>query len=78
MKADIVFMLDSSTSEGRDNFRTELNFVKNITLAFQIDQNNVQIGIVTFSTSPTNQFHLNTYNQSTDVLNAIDNIQVTW
>lgn len=48
--------------------------MKNFTQQFQIDQSNVQIGLVSFSTLTNNQFWLNTYNDSTSLENAIDNV----
>ncbi|XP_033736270.1 collagen alpha-6(VI) chain-like isoform X1 [Pecten maximus] len=74
-KADIVFLLDSSASEGSENFNKQLEFMKNFTAQFQIGHDNVQMGLAVFSTLTNNEFWLNTYNDSTSLENAIDNVQ---
>lgn len=35
-KADVVFLLDASTSEGEENFRKQLDFVGNFTNRYDI------------------------------------------
>ena len=69
--ADILFVLDSSDSEGPDNFQTMLTFVKNFALQFPIGPNNVQFSIVTFSSDVAPQFYFNTYNSRHGVIRAI-------
>ncbi|XP_061168894.1 collagen alpha-4(VI) chain-like [Saccostrea echinata] len=73
-KADIVFLLDSSASEGRDNFNYQLQFLQNFTLKFDIGPDAVQIGLTTFSTKPHGHFWLDMYHNKTDLVNAIDNV----
>ena len=38
--ADIVYVLDTSTSMGDDNFYTMMGFFKNLTTMMNIDRNN--------------------------------------
>ncbi|XP_076097610.1 collagen alpha-5(VI) chain-like isoform X1 [Mytilus galloprovincialis] len=76
-KADIVFLLDSSSSEGSTNFETQLQFVSNFSSRFFIGPDAVQIGLATFSSNPQNQFWLNTYSNLSDVLNALQNVPYT-
>ncbi|XP_033736275.1 collagen alpha-1(XII) chain-like isoform X2 [Pecten maximus] len=73
-KADIIFLLDSSTSEGQPNFNHQLDFVKNLTKIYDIGPNNVQIGLTTFSTQSHHQFWLNSYQDQTSLQNAIGNV----
>jgi len=40
--ADIVFVLDSSDSEGEENFQTQREFVYNFAAQFNIGKDNVQ------------------------------------
>ena len=47
-------------------------FVYNITNAFEIGPNGVQVGLVSYSTSPTFHFFLNAYSNKFSVLSAID------
>jgi len=72
--ADIVFVIDSSDSEGPDNFKTELEFVYKFAAQFSIGASNVQFSVVTFSSSVRNDFYFNTYNSRNAVLHAIRNI----
>lgn len=75
MKADIVFLLDASSSEGVNNFQTQLEFVGNFSSRFFIGPDAVQIGVVTFATNIQNEFWLNTYSNTSDIVNAIQNVQ---
>ena len=69
--ADIVFVLDSSDSEGPDNFQKELDFVYRFAVQFKIGPQNVQFSLLVFSSDVKNQFHFNTYHSRHDVLNGI-------
>ena len=66
-------MLDSSDSEGPENFQKELDFVYRFAVQFKIGPQNVQFGLVAFSSDVKNQFHFNTYHSRHDVLFAIRN-----
>jgi hypothetical protein len=72
--ADIVFLLDSSESEGLRNFRKQLDFVKTFVRSFDIGPSNVQISVVSFSSTVKENFNLKQYNNKADLLNAIDRI----
>ncbi|XP_061170059.1 transmembrane matrix receptor MUP-4-like [Saccostrea echinata] len=72
--ADIVFLLDSSGSEGARHFREQLNFVKNFVNEFDIGPSNVQISVVSFATRVRENFNLKRYHTKADLLNAIDKI----
>ncbi|OWF38639.1 Collagen alpha-6(VI) chain [Mizuhopecten yessoensis] len=77
-KSDIIFLLDSSTSEGQQNFKHQLDFVKNLTAIYDIGPNNVQIGLASFSSHVHNQFWLNTYHNQASLQNAIGNVPFTF
>jgi hypothetical protein len=64
--------LDSSASEGANNFQHQLDFVKNFTDRFDIGPDAVQIGLTTFSTKPHGHFWLDTYQNKTDLMNATE------
>ena len=76
-KADLVFLLDSSASEGPTHFQEQLEFVQNFTSTFDIGPDAVQVGLATFATSPHNQFWLNSYQNKSDLLNEISNVPYT-
>lgn len=68
-------MLDSSDSEGAENFKTEVEFVYDFAAQFSIGTNNVQFSVVTYSSDVRNEFFFNNYTSRNAVLHAIRNIQ---
>ena len=72
--ADIVFLLDSSGSVGGTNFQKQKDFVAHFAQSFDIGPSKVQIGVVTFASSPHNEFNLNKYHSKADVISAIHRI----
>lgn len=48
-KIDIVFLIDSSSSVGKSNFRSELRFVIKFLSDFNVSYNYTRVSIVTFS-----------------------------
>lgn len=48
-KMDIVFLIDSSSSVGKSNFRSELRFVIKFLSDFNVSFNYTRVSIVTFS-----------------------------
>ncbi|KAK3083543.1 hypothetical protein FSP39_025167 [Pinctada imbricata] len=73
-KIDMVFILDSSTSVGQANFKKMLQFCKDFLHSANIDTGDVRVGIVSYSTDVTVEFHMNEYQTKQDIYNAIDNI----
>ncbi|GFR96150.1 collagen alpha-1(XII) chain-like [Elysia marginata] len=73
--ADIHFLLDSSGSVQLANFQTQLDFVKKFANSFDISPTGVQIGVTTFSTTPHNEFWMNTHTTKAALIKAIDGIQ---
>ncbi|XP_045479696.1 sushi, von Willebrand factor type A, EGF and pentraxin domain-containing protein 1-like [Harmonia axyridis] len=48
---DIIFLIDGSSSVGKDNFRSELKFVKKLLSDVTVDLNHTRVGIISFSSS---------------------------
>lgn len=48
-KMDIIFLIDSSSSVGKSNFRSELRFVIKFLSDFNVSYNYTRVSIVTFS-----------------------------
>ncbi|XP_060574827.1 LOW QUALITY PROTEIN: sushi, von Willebrand factor type A, EGF and pentraxin domain-containing protein 1-like [Ruditapes philippinarum] len=46
---DLVFLVDSSTSVGENNFREEIKFVKQLLSDFTVDVNHTRVSVITFS-----------------------------
>ncbi|KAL5006010.1 hypothetical protein ScPMuIL_017168 [Solemya velum] len=77
-QVDLVIVLDSSTSVGRDNFQKMLRFCKNLLENADIDSGNVRVGLLIYSTEVHVQFYLEDYTSKADVFNAIDNIDYVY
>ena len=71
---DVVFLLDSSASEGSSNFHDQLSFVQSFVREFDIGPSNVQVSVVTFSTSVVENFNLKRYHSKSDLLRAIGSV----
>lgn len=48
-RIDVVFLIDSSSSVGKNNFHSELKFVKKFLSDFNVSFNHTRVAIVTFS-----------------------------
>ena len=69
-----MFILDASSSEGSVSFQKQLDFVSRVVNDFRIGPKSVQIGIITFSDNVNMEFHLDTYQSKSQILNAIQSI----
>eukprot|EP00039_Didymoeca_costata_P031067 m.32956 g.32956 ORF g.32956 m.32956 type:complete len:1140 (+) comp8472_c0_seq1:388-3807(+) len=71
---DVVLLLDASTSIGSTDWRLNtIAFAKSI--AYTVMQKNTsRLAVVTFATSATVEFQLDTYTNLVDVLEALDNV----
>ncbi|NXG93825.1 CO6A6 protein, partial [Stercorarius parasiticus] len=74
MKADVMFLLDSSGSIGNEDFRKMKNFTRELVNRIDVGADRMQIGVVQFSDKPKEEFKLNTYSTKRDILSAIDRI----
>ncbi|XP_060566778.1 uncharacterized protein LOC132725621 isoform X26 [Ruditapes philippinarum] len=75
--ADVVFLLDTSSSVTAPNFRKMLSLTKLFVREANIDTGSVRIGLAIFSDDTNMKFHLDTFTIKTDILRAIDNIYYT-
>lgn len=48
-RVDIVFLIDASSSVGRQNFASEIKFVKKLLSDFNVSYNYTRVAVVTFS-----------------------------
>ncbi|KAG8516244.1 Collagen alpha-6(VI) chain [Galemys pyrenaicus] len=72
MKADIMFLVDSSGSIGPENFSKMKTFMKNLVSKSQVGIDRVQIGVVQFSDVNKEEFQLNRYVTQSDISDAIE------
>ncbi|XP_076470008.1 uncharacterized protein LOC143300296 [Babylonia areolata] len=74
-KADVVFLLDSSSSIGKDNFRKMEDFLKDVVQDLNVSPDGVHVGLMQYSSYPSMEFPLNMHSSRFDVLKAIDNVR---
>ena len=71
---DMVFVVDASTSVTENNFLVMKDFIKDFLFNANIDDGNVRVGIIIYSTEDYLQFHLNEYQDKLALFTAIDDI----
>ena len=71
-KVDLVFILDSSSSVGGENYDKMKDFVKKFLHSAYIDNGEVRVGLLTYSTTVKVEFQLNSYASKTEVFDAVD------
>lgn len=74
-KIDLVFVLDESSSIKGNGFRDIKNFAKGIVEKMPIGKDKMQVGLMTFSSSPLVRFNLNNNPTQHRVLMAIDSVE---
>ncbi|XP_078391912.1 collagen alpha-6(VI) chain-like [Cetorhinus maximus] len=74
LKADIIFLIDGSESISSDDFQKMKAFMITFVNQSNIGSDNVQIGVLQYSTNPKPMFQLNKYSSRTDLRREIDNI----
>uniref|UniRef100_A0A667I9L9 Collagen type VI alpha 5 chain n=1 Tax=Lynx canadensis TaxID=61383 RepID=A0A667I9L9_LYNCA len=72
MKADIMFLVDSSGSIGYENFGKMKTFMKNLLAKIKIGPDKTQIGVVQFSNYNQEEFQLNKYFAQKEIADAVD------
>ncbi|XP_006882418.1 PREDICTED: vitrin [Elephantulus edwardii] len=69
--ADVGFVIDGSSSVGTGNFRTVLEFVANLSKAFDISDTDTRVGAVQYTYEQRLEFGFEQYSSKPDVLQAI-------
>ncbi|XP_063778423.1 collagen alpha-6(VI) chain-like [Pseudophryne corroboree] len=69
--ADIIFLVDSSSSITVSQYKIMQKFMEAVVNDSTVGKQNVQFGVVTYSTVPEQQFPLNAYSTKLDVRKAI-------
>ncbi|XP_073510796.1 uncharacterized protein [Phyllobates terribilis] len=76
LKADIVFLVDESSSIGSGNFNKVKDFLYRIVSYFpKIGPQGTQIAVVRYSEEPRTEFHLDQHKERNSALKAIRNMQ---
>src|SRR6218665_4000072 len=71
---DLVFLLDSSSYTGADNWAKMLGYVASMVEALPISDVATRVGVVTFADGASNQILLNSYYNKTALKTAIVNL----
>ncbi|XP_006846695.1 PREDICTED: collagen alpha-4(VI) chain-like [Chrysochloris asiatica] len=74
-KADIMFLIDGSESISPNDFEKMKRFMERMVNISNIGSDEVQIGLLQFSTDPREEFMLNQYSSKVDILRAISDVQ---
>lgn len=74
--ADIVFLVDGSSSISPDSFQEVQNFLRNIIRALDIGPNKVQIGLAQYSDVPQREFLLKDHKDKKSLLAAVDRLSL--
>ncbi|XP_058409325.1 collagen alpha-4(VI) chain-like [Diceros bicornis minor] len=74
-KADIIFLIDGSESISRKDFEKMKEFMKRMVNHSNIGADEIQIGLLQFSSSAREEFRLNQYSSNVDIHRAIENVQ---
>ncbi|KAF5896158.1 collagen alpha-6(VI) chain-like, partial [Clarias magur] len=72
--ADIVFLVDGSSSIGDANFLRVKKFLHDFIVALDVTLNKVKVGIVQFSNNPQDEVQLGQYADKNDLLEKVDNL----
>ncbi|XP_034553245.1 collagen alpha-6(VI) chain [Notolabrus celidotus] len=70
-KADLVFLLDQSTSVGERNYKTMINFTVDVINSFEVSDEAVHIGLAKFNQTPEDGFYLDRYSKKEDMITEI-------
>ncbi|XP_049446985.1 collagen alpha-1(XII) chain isoform X1 [Epinephelus fuscoguttatus] len=74
--ADVVFLVDGSSSVSRPNFKNIRNFISAVAGAFQIGEDKTRVGVVQYSSDPRTEFNLKKHLTQQALLRAIGSLQV--
>lgn len=68
---DLVFALDGSGGVGRDNFSTLRDFVRSLTVQFDINRDVAQVALVAYGRRAGTIFNLDTHDTGSTILKAV-------
>lgn len=74
-RANLIFLLDSSTDVTSSVFKEQKSFIKSIVEHFQIGANKTQVAVIRYSSSASPIISFNTYDNLLNLLRGIGNIQ---
>lgn len=72
---DLAFILDTSSSVGKENFEKIRQWVANLVESFDVAPDKTRVAVVRYSDRPTTEFHLGRYRNLEEVKQAARNIR---
>ncbi|XP_008584327.1 PREDICTED: collagen alpha-3(VI) chain [Galeopterus variegatus] len=72
--ADIIFLVDSSWSIGKEHFQLVREFLYDVIQSLAVGENDFHFALVQFNGNPHTEFLLNTYHTKQEVLSHISNM----
>nr|XP_058908038.1 collagen alpha-3(VI) chain isoform X6 [Kogia breviceps] len=75
--ADIMFLVDSSWSIGKEHFQLVQEFLYDVIKSLAVGENDFRFALVWFNGSPDTEFLLNTYRSKQEVLFHVSNMSYT-
>ncbi|KAJ7991355.1 hypothetical protein DPEC_G00282950 [Dallia pectoralis] len=72
---DLVFILDTSSSVGKENFEKIRQWVSNLVESFDVGPDKTRVAVVRYSDRPTTEFNLGRYHTMDEVKRAARNIR---
>ncbi|XP_030917471.1 collagen alpha-1(XXII) chain, partial [Geospiza fortis] len=72
---DLVFLLDASSSVGKEDFEKVRQWVSNLVETFEIGPDKTRVGVVRYSDRPTTEFDLGKYKTREEIKEAARQIQ---
>lgn len=66
-----MFAVDASGGVSADNFSILLDFIRTLTVQFDINRDVAQVALVVYGRRPTTVFHLDTYETGSAILKAV-------
>ncbi|XP_062579729.1 collagen alpha-6(VI) chain-like isoform X3 [Saccostrea cucullata] len=72
--ADVLFLLDSSSSISRNDFKKQLSFIKSVVNVFDINPQKTAVGVSTFSDDFRSVIHLNEFTSKESIFKAVDKV----
>uniref|UniRef100_A0A4W6DQR4 VWFA domain-containing protein n=1 Tax=Lates calcarifer TaxID=8187 RepID=A0A4W6DQR4_LATCA len=73
-EADVVFLLDRSSSITPENYTIMLNFTKELVKTLDVRKDFIRVGCAQFASAPHHEFYLSDYTEKKDVMSRIDRL----
>ena len=74
LATDVMFLLDTSSGVGRDNFEKMKVFMKNIINSFDIDNQMTRVGVMTYDVDARIDIKLSEYNNKEALFERVDRL----